>query len=206
MPSRFCIYYVSKSGRHSSGPKTGKCQSSSRFPRSVVPKNELTIRQSHSSPLLWRSRLKSCMLGLQHYVNRELPGVQPGFRKGRGTRDQSANIHWIIEQAGNFRKQKTKNKKNTYLCFIDYAKAFDCVDHDKLWKALRWEYQTILPVSWETCMRVKKQQLESCMEQLIGSRSRKEHGRAVCCHPVCLICTLGTSWEMPGWMIYKLEL
>ena len=110
MPSRFCIYYVSKSGRHSSGPKTGKCQSSSRFPRSVVPKNELTIRQSHSSPLLWRSRLKSCMLGLQHYVNRELPGVQPGFRKGRGTRDQSANIHWIIEQAGNFRKQKTKKK------------------------------------------------------------------------------------------------
>ena len=70
-------------------------------------------------------------------VKQELPDVQAGFRKGRGTRDQIANIHWIIEQAGNFRKQKTKNKKNTYLCFIDYAKAFDCLNHDKLWKALR---------------------------------------------------------------------
>ena len=69
----------------------------------------------------------------------------------------------------------------------------------------RWEYQTILPVSWETCMQVKEQQLEPRMEQLIGSRSRKEYDRAVCCHPVCLTYMLSTSWEMPGWMSYKLE-
>ena len=67
------------------------------------------------------------------------------------------------------------------------------------------EYQTILPVSSETCVRVKKQQLEPCMEQLIGSRLRKEYDRAVCCYPVCLIYTLSTSWEMLGWMSYKLE-
>ena len=66
----------------------------------------------------------------QHYANQELPDVQARFRKGRGTRDQIANICWNIEKAREF-------QKNTYLCFIDYTKAFDCVDHDNLWKALR---------------------------------------------------------------------
>ena len=66
---------------------------------------------------------------LQQYVNRELPNVQAGFRKGRGTRDQIANIRWIIEKAREF-------QKNIYFCFIDYTKAFDCVDHNKLWKIL----------------------------------------------------------------------
>ena len=66
----------------------------------------------------------------QQYVNHELPNVQAGFRKGRGTRDQIANIRWIIEKAREF-------KKNIYFCFIDYAKAFDCVDHNKLWKILK---------------------------------------------------------------------
>ena len=67
---------------------------------------------------------------LQQYVNRELPDVQAGFRKGRGTRDQIANIHWIMEKAKEF-------QKNIYFCFIDYAKAFDCVDQSKLWKILK---------------------------------------------------------------------
>ena len=67
---------------------------------------------------------------LQQYVNRELPDVQAGFRKGRGTRDQIANTHWIMEKAREF-------QKNIYFCFIDYAKAFDCVDHNKLWKILK---------------------------------------------------------------------
>ena len=66
----------------------------------------------------------------QQYVNRELPDVQAGFRKGRGTREQTANIHWIIKKAREF-------QKNIYLCFINYAKAFDCVDHNKLWKILQ---------------------------------------------------------------------
>ena len=97
-------------------------------------------------------------------MNRELPDVQAGFRKGRGTRDQITNIRWIIEKAREF-------QKHTYFCFIVYAKAFDCVDHNKLWKILkRWEYQTTWPISWETCMQVRKQQLELDMAQQTGSK------------------------------------
>ena len=78
--------------------------------------------------------LKILHARLQHYANQELPDVQSGFRKGRGHRDQIANIRWIIDKIREF-------QKNIYLCFIDYIKAFDCVEHDKLWKALeRWEY------------------------------------------------------------------
>ena len=104
------------------------------------------------------------LLQARQYVNRELPDVQAGFRKGRGTRDQIANISWIMENAREF-------QKNIYFCFIDYAKAFDCVDHNvygKLWK--RWEYQTTWPASWEICMQVRKQQLELDMEQQTGSK------------------------------------
>ena len=74
--------------------------------------------------------LKILQARLQQYVNRELPDVQAGFRKGRGTRDQIAYIHWIIKKAREF-------QKNIYFYFIDYAKAFDCVDHNKLWKILK---------------------------------------------------------------------
>ena len=74
--------------------------------------------------------LKILQARVQQYVNHELPDVQAGFRKGRGTRDQIANIHWVIEKAREF-------QKNIYFCFIDYAKAFDCVDHNKLWKILK---------------------------------------------------------------------
>ena len=74
--------------------------------------------------------LKILQARLQQYMNHELPGVQAGFRKGRGTTDQIANIRWIIEKAREF-------QKNIYFCFIDYTKAFDCVDHNKLWKILQ---------------------------------------------------------------------
>ena len=103
--------------------------------------------------------LKILQARLQKYVNRELPDVQAGFRKGRGTRDQIANIRWIMEKAREF-------QKNIYFCFIDYAKAFDCVDHNKLWKILQeMKYQTTWLVSWGICMQVRKQQLEVDMEQ-----------------------------------------
>ena len=108
--------------------------------------------------------LKILQVRLQQYVNRELPDIQAGFRKGRGTRDQIANICWNIEKAREF-------QKNIYFCFIDYAKAFDCVDHNKLWTILQeWEYQTTWPASWETYMQVRKQQLELDMEQQTGSK------------------------------------
>ena len=81
---------------------------------------------SHASKVM----LKILQARLQQYVNRELPDVQAGFRKGRGTKDQIANIHWIMEKAREF-------QKNIYFCFIDYGKSFDCVDHKKLWKILQ---------------------------------------------------------------------
>ena len=98
---------------------------------------------------------------LQQYVNCEIPDVHAGFRKGRGTRDQIANIHWNIENDRDI-------QKSIYICFIDYAKAFDCVDHNKLWKIF-WEMgiPDHLPVSWEICMQTKKQ-LD--MEQQTGSK------------------------------------
>ena len=97
-------------------------------------------------------------------MNRELPDVQAGFWKGRGIRDQIANIHWVIKKAREF-------QKNIYFCFIDYAKDFDCVDHNKLWKILKeMGIPDHLTASREICMQVRKQQLELDMEQQTGSK------------------------------------
>ena len=108
--------------------------------------------------------LKILQARLQHYMNRELPDVQAGFRKGRETRDQIANICWIMEKAREF-------QKNIYFCFIDYAKALTVwitINCGKFWK--RWEYQSTWPPTWEICMQVRKQQLELDMEQQTGSK------------------------------------
>ena len=102
-----------------SSPKERQCQ------------RMLTVTQQHSPHMLVNSQmLKILQARLKQYMNCELPDVQAGFRKGRGTRDQIANIPWIMEKAREF-------QKNIYFCFIDYAKAFDCVDHNKLWKILK---------------------------------------------------------------------
>ena len=129
-----------------SSPKEKQCQRMLKLPHMALI--------SQASKVM----LKILQARLQQYVNHEFPDVQPGFRKGRGTRDQIANIHWIIEKAREF-------QKNTYFCFIDYAKAFVWIttNYGKFLK--RWEYQTTLPVSWEICMQVKKQQLELDMEK-----------------------------------------
>ena len=132
-------------------------------------------------------------------MNQELPDVQAGFRKGRGTRDQIANIHWIIEKAREL-------QKNIYFFFIDCAKAFDCVDHHNCGKFFkRWEYQTTCPTSWEICMHVKKQQLEPYMKQQTGSKLGKEYIKAVYRHLAYLTCMQSTSLEMLDWMKHKLE-
>ena len=108
--------------------------------------------------------LKILQARLQHYVNHELPDVQAGFRKGRGTRDQIANIRWIMEKAREF-------QKSIYFCCIDYAKAFDCVDHNKLWKILKeMGIPDTWSASWEICMQVRKHKLELDMEQQTGSK------------------------------------
>ena len=128
----------------------------------------------------------------------ELPNVQAVFRNGRGTKGQIANICWIIEKAREF-------QKNIDFCFIDYMKIFVWITTNFGKFSKRWEYQTTLPVSWETCVPVKKQQLEPCMEQLTGSVLRKEYNNAIYCHPVDLTNKQSTSWVMPGWVSYKLE-
>ena len=133
-------------------------------------------------------------------MNWEIPHVQAGFRKGRGTRDQTANIRWIIEKAKVF-------QKSIYF-FIDYTNYFDlkvCGSQQtrKFWKS--WEYQTTWPASWEICPQVKKQQLELDMKEQTGSKLGKEYIKAVYCHPAYLIYMQSTSCEMPGWMKHKLE-
>ena len=130
-------------------------------------------------------------------MNREILDVQAGFRKERGIRDQTANIHWIIEKAREY-------QKNIYFCFIDYAKAFDCVDHNKLWKNLK---EMGIPDHFTCLLRnlYAGQQLELDMEQWTGSKSGKEYITAVYCHPVYLIYMQSTSHEMLGWKKHKLE-
>ena len=105
--------------------------------------------------------LKILQARLQQYVNHELPDVQAGFRRNRGTRNQVSNIWRITEKAREF-------QKNIYFCFIDYATAFDCVDHSKPENSSRDEEFFTWPTCWEICMQVRKQQLELDMDQQTG--------------------------------------
>ena len=108
--------------------------------------------------------LKMLQARLQQYVNHELPDVQTSFRKGRGTRDQIANIHWIIKKATEF-------QRNIYFCFVDNANTFDCINHNKLWKILPEIGISDHPICFlKICMQVKKQQLELDMEQQTDSK------------------------------------
>ena len=118
---------------------------------------------SHISKVM----LKILQARLQQYVNHELPDVQAGFRKGRGTRDQIASIRWIIEKAREF-------QKNIYFCFIDYAKAFDCVDHNKLWKILRDGNTRLpdLPLEKSVCRSGSNSENWTWNNRLVPNRKR----------------------------------
>ena len=125
-------------------------------------------------------------------MNHELPDVQAGFRKGRGTIDQIANIHWIIEKTREF-------QRNIYFCFTHYATALTVwitTNCEKFFK--RWEYLATSPGSWEICMEVKKQQLELDTEQQTGSKSGKEYTNTVYFHPAYLTYMKSTFCEMLG--------
>ena len=123
------IQYASKFGKLTSGQKTGKGEFIS------IPKRGNAKECSNYCTVAFISHASEVMLNilqasLQQYMNGELPDIQAGFRKSRGTRDQITNTHWSIEKAKEF-------QKNIYFCFTDYAKAFDCMDHNKLWKILK---------------------------------------------------------------------
>ena len=139
---------------------------------------------SHTSKVM----LKILQARLQQYVNRELPDVQAGFRKGRGTRDQIANIRWIIEKAREFQENISS--------FVDYTEVFDCVDRNKLWKILK---ETGIPDHLSCLLRNlyagQKQQLEPNMEQRTGSILEKEYLKAVYCH-LLIICSEYIMWNV----------
>ena len=129
-------------------------------------------------------------------MDQEVPDVQAGFRKGRGTRDQIVNICWIIEKAREFQKKKKTHQTSTSasLTTLKPLTVWIITNCGKLFK--RWEYQTTLPASCETCMQVKKKQLKLDMEQRTGSNLGKEYVKAVYCHPAYLTSMQNTSCEM----------
>ena len=150
---------------------------------------------SHASKVM----LKILQARLQQYVNHELPDVQAGFRKGRGTRDQIVNIHWSIEKAREL-------KKNIYFCFIDYAKAFDYVDHDKLWKILK---EMGIPDHLTCLLRNLYAVQEATVRMRHGTMDWFQIGKGVCQGYILSPCLFNFyveyTWEMPGWMKHKLE-
>ena len=157
-----CTQYASKFGKLSSGHRTGKGQFSFQSQRKAMPKNAQITTQlhiSHASKVM----LKILQARLQQYLHCELPDVQAGFRKGRGTRNQIANICWIIKKAREF-------QKSIYFWFIDYAKAFVWITTNCGKFLKRWEYQTTWCAAWDICTRVKKQQLKLDVGQQNSSK------------------------------------
>ena len=143
--------------------------------------------------------LKILQARLQQYMSHELPHIQAGFRKVRGTRDQIANIH------GSSRKQESSRKASTsvLLTMPKLLTVWLTTNCGKFFK--RWEYQTTLPASWEICMQVRKQQLVPDMGKRTRSKSGKEYVKVVYCHPVYIMYMQSTSCEMPDWMKPKLK-
>ena len=144
---------------------------------------------SHAS----KAVLKILQTRLQQYMNWEIPDVQAGFRKGRGTRDQIANICWIIEQTREF-------QENIYFCFIDCAKTFDCVDHNKLWKILK---EMGIPDHLTCLLRNTFAGQESTVRTGQGSTDWFKIGKS--CNPAYLTFMQSTSCKMQGWMTHNLE-
>ena len=181
-----CPPYASKFGKLSRGHGTGKGQFSFQSLRKAMPKNAQTTAQLHSSHVS-KVMLKILQGRLEQYVNRELSDVQAGLRKGRGTRDQIANIHWITEKAREF-------QKNIYFCFIDYAKAFDCVDHNKLWTILK---EMGIPDHLTCLLRNRYAGQEATVRT--GHRTTdwlqkaKDYIKALYCHPAYLTSMQSTS-------------
>ena len=157
-----CIRYTSKFGKHSSGHRTRKGQFSFQSQRMLKLPHNCT--HSHASKVM----LKVLQARPQQYVNHKIPGVQAGFRKGRGTRDQIANIVVSSEK----QESSRKTSASALLTMPMPLTVWITTNSGKFLK--RWAYQTTLPASWEICMQVRKEQLEPDMKQWIGSKLGKE--------------------------------
>ena len=161
-------------------PKKGNAKESSNYCTTALI--------SHTSKVM----LKILQARLQQYVNWELPDVQAGCIKGRGTRDQIVNICWIIKKAWEF-------QENIYFCLMTTPKPLTVwitTNGGKFFK--RWEYRNTWPASWEICVQVRKQQLELDMEQESGSKLGKEYVKAIYGHPIYLIYMQSTSCKILG--------
>ena len=167
-------------------PKKGNAKEWSKY--------HTTALISHASKVM----LKISQARLQQCVNWKLPDVQAEFRKGRGTRDQTANTHWII-------KKQKNSRKTTTSASLMMLKAFDCVDHNKLWKIL--EELGILDqfICLLRNLYLSQEETELDMEQRTNSKLGMEYVKAVYCHPTHLTSMQSTSCEMLGWMNHKLE-
>ena len=189
-----CTQYASIFGKPSSGHRTEKGQFFFPIPKKGNAKECSNYRTvvliSHASKVI----IKILQASLQQYANCELPDVE-AFRKGRGTREQIARIRRIIEKAREFQKY-------IYFCFIDYTKAFDYVDHNKLWKILK----EMGILDYLTCLlRNLYAGQEPTTEKQTGSKLGKDYVKAVYCHSAYLTYMQSTSCKMPGWMKHKLE-
>ena len=186
MQWKCCTQYANKFGKLSNGHRTGK-----------VPKKGnvkecanycTTVLISHASKVM----LKILQARLQQYVNHELPGVQAGFRKGRGSR------YLLQTSTGSSKKQRSSRKTSTsaLLTMPKLLTVWITINCGKFFN--RWEYQTTWPASWETCMQVRKQQLEMDMEQQTDFKKGKEYIKALYCHLAYLTYMQSTSWETLG--------
>ena len=163
-----------------SNPKERQCQRMLKLPHNFT--------HFHTSKVM----LKILQARLQQYMNCELPDIQAGFRKGRGTRTK------LLTSAGSLKKQESfrKTSISALLTMPKPLTVWITTNCGKFWK--RWDYQTTWPASWEICMQVRKQQLELDMEQLTGSNEEKEYIKAVYCHPAYLTYMQSTSCETLG--------
>ena len=227
MLSNCCTQYVSKSGRPSSGHRTGKGQSLSQFPRRVVPKTVLTIGQLHSSPIV-RSCWKSCMLGFSITWNKNFQTSKLGLEKAGEPEIKLPTFFGSQRNQGNSRKAYT----SASLTVLKPLTVWITTNYGKFLK--RWEYRISLPASWEICMQIKKQQLEPDMKHCCcsvtqscptlcnpmdcstpgfpvlhnkwtGSKLGKEYSHAVYHHLAYLTYMQSKSCKILGWMNYKLE-
>ena len=195
-----CTQYASKFGKLSSGHRTGNCQLSFQSQRRVMPRNLQTTTQLYTFHMPARLCSKSFKLGFNNYVNWELPDVQAGFRKGRGTRDHIANIRWSIEKVREF-------QNSIYFCITDYAKVFDCVGHNKRYKILKemgiLDHLSCLLRNLYSGQEATVRTGGGTMDWFIIGRGARQG----CILSPCLFNLYAeyTSCEMPGWMKYKLK-